>query len=56
MVKSCLKCNHLFMDGGGWELPQFDYPNCNKHPNLANLKSFPFKDTKCPSFSLKGVK
>jgi hypothetical protein len=53
LKKACRECRHFFMDGEGWELPQFDYPNCAPHPHLANLKSFPFTNTSCPSHELK---
>lgn len=53
MVKSCKKCRQFFMDGEGWELPQFDYPNCKANPSAANLKSFPFNNTSCPHFTQK---
>lgn len=51
--KSCRSCRHFYMDGEGWELPQFNYPNCRAHPGRGNLKSFPFQNTKCPTHQLK---
>ena len=56
MGNRCMNCAHFFVDGEGWELPQFDYPNCLKRPDMANLKSFPFERTKCPSFTPKEPK
>lgn len=52
--KSCVTCANFFMDGEGWELPQFNYPNCREYPHFANLKSFPFKNTVCPEWTPKG--
>jgi len=55
MGNSCVMCKHFYIDGEGWELPQFNYPNCLKRKNYANLKSFPFVNTKCESYK-KGEK
>ena len=50
MGRRCTDCKNFFIDGEGWELPQFDYADCKKHPNYAHLKSFPFKNTSCKNF------
>jgi len=51
MGNQCRKCEFFFMDGEGWELPQFDYPSCTVMPHMANLTSFPFKRTKCKNYT-----
>lgn len=51
MGYKCKNCTNYFIDGEGWELPQFNYPNCHKRPNWANLKAFPFNCTSCSDFT-----
>jgi hypothetical protein len=51
--QKCVNCVHFFIDGEGWELPQYDFANCKARPNFANLKSFPFKNTKCRVYEEK---
>jgi hypothetical protein len=43
----CYSCLHLKNEGGGWEYPQFNYKVCDKRPAYANLKGFPWVNTKC---------
>jgi hypothetical protein len=54
--QKCADCVHFFIDGEGWELPQYDYANCKARPNFAYLKSFPFKNTKCKTYEAKEPK
>ena len=51
--KSCGKCKHLAKATESWELPDIWWWECNARPGLANLKSFPFRDTKCKSYEAK---
>jgi len=49
---NCLSCESLGSDGDGYEY-NGTWPVCDCHPNLSNLKSFPFKkEMKCwaPNF------
>jgi len=52
-MNACRNCENFYMDGEGYEFPQFGYPNCRSQPHLANLTSFPFSKTYCPYFEKK---
>jgi hypothetical protein len=54
--QKCTDCVYFFIDGEGWELPQYDYANCKRRPSMMWLKSFPFKNTKCKTYEAKETK
>lgn len=54
-MSRCDNCLHFCpYEAPGWVGDLFydegENPSCHKKPGMANLKSFPFKDTKCPEF------
>lgn len=55
--KSCYNCKHYscHKEVESWELSHiFWYVyNCSVKPSIANLKSFPFKNTSCKLFEEK---
>jgi len=51
--RACRLCKHFFIDGEGWEYPQYDFANCHKRSSMMYLKSFPFHNTKCKTFERK---
>ena len=50
MGNSCRDCRHLRRESEGWEYPHIWWWECRARPAMENLRSFPFKDTKCASF------
>lgn len=52
-MANCYHCKHLRKETESWELPQFWYWECRAIPGRANLTSFPFRRTNCPSFVVK---
>lgn len=48
--RSCYRCAHLVREQESWEMPNIWWWECAARPGLANLKSFPFMNTKCAAF------
>lgn len=53
-VRSCYGCAHLLKETESWEMSHIWWWSCCERPAMENLKSFPFKRTKCASFVAKG--
>jgi len=50
MKISCYFCKHLHRETESWEMPHIWWWECSAKPSMANLSSFPFKDTMCKAF------
>lgn len=50
-TNNCLKCNHCLREIESWEMPWIAWWECKKIPGRANLKSFPFRKTKCKFYT-----
>lgn len=51
-MNRCGNCKHLTHQTESWEMPHIWWWECAARPAMANLKSFPFHNTKCKSFAL----
>lgn len=49
-MNSCYRCAHLHKETESWEMPHIWWWECSARPAMANLKSFPFSNTKCKDF------
>lgn len=49
-MNTCYRCANLMRESEGWERPDIQWWECAKRPGMANLRSFPFHNTKCPEF------
>jgi len=49
-MHNCRACKHIRKETEGWELPHIWWWECLAKPAMPNLKSFPFRNTKCKSF------
>ncbi len=49
-MNSCYRCIHLHKEIESWEMPYIWWWECSAQPTTANLKSFPFSNTKCKAF------
>jgi hypothetical protein len=54
-LHSCSNCRHLWKEIESWELSHIWGWKCEAKPNMSNLKSFPFKRTKCKSFEQREI-
>lgn len=50
-LPSCYECQHLYRERESWEMPHIAWWDCARRPAMINLRSFPFKATKCATFS-----
>jgi hypothetical protein len=51
-VNSCRNCKHFHRAEESWEMPHIWWYECSYREGMANLKSFPFTNTKCKGFEL----
>ena len=49
-LHSCHACQHLHREAESWEMPHIWWWECSARPSMENLKSFPFRRTKCSSW------
>lgn len=49
-TNSCYTCAHFHREEESWEMPHIWWYECSARPSMANLKSFPFTNTKCTLF------
>ena len=49
-MNACRDCKWLLREQESWEMPHIWWWECTERPAMANLRSFPFKSTKCKSF------
>lgn len=47
---SCYNCVSLIREEESWEMPHIWWWECTACPGMANLKSFPFENTKCKAY------
>lgn len=47
---SCRNCKHFRRETESWEMPDYYWFVCRAIPGMANLKSFPFANTRCKKF------
>jgi len=45
--KSCFNCVHIHKETESWEMPHIFWYECSARPQNAQLKQFPFFNTKC---------
>jgi hypothetical protein len=53
MGNRCTNCVHYIRQEESWEMPHIFWYECKVVPSAANLKSFPYKNTKCKKFERK---
>ena len=46
----CRNCAKLRRETESWEMPHIFWFECSAKPHVANLKSFPFRATRCEEF------
>ncbi len=54
-MKSCANCENYVREEESWEMPHIYWYECKARPGMENLTSFPFKNTKCKSFTQKQI-
>ena len=58
-MQSCFTCKHRHShkETESWEMPHIYWweHSCNAHPGIANLKQFPFSETRCTEWAAKPV-
>ena len=50
VLNDCRHCAHLHRERESWEMPHIFWYECTAQPGMENLRSFPFKATKCTKF------
>jgi len=53
MTNSCRLCVNLRRETESWEMPHIWWWTCLYQESRANLKSFPYRRTKCKGFVAK---
>lgn len=51
--RDCRVCVHFIRQTESWEMPHIAWYECKKIPSMANLLSFPFRNTKCDQWITK---
>lgn len=50
-MNACGTCDNLSRERESWELQHIQWWECRARPGLANLSSFPFRQTKCGAWT-----
>ena len=50
MTNSCGNCGNFVRETESWEMPHIYWYECAARPGMANLRNFPFRNTKCKEF------
>ena len=50
MGNSCYNCGNYVRETESWEMPHIYWYECAAAPGMANLRSWPFHNTKCKHF------
>lgn len=50
MTNSCYNCGECVREVESWELEHIYWYECDAVPGMANLRNFPFSNTKCKHF------